>query len=238
MPPTRRRSLFPFDLTPEVTARNVDDLKNALIVESDRQVADKKLKDDELVDEFRMACDALGCWRMSLRFAEEIGQGEISQEMGDLFRELCRRVSAARGYAVDDFDSALQATRDRVKLPWGFTSLRLAYNRTRRNPIRLLKPELAEAPLPTLIAGIAYELDQIRRAADPLLLPVDNLRALLEQRKLVVGGAISRLIEAGIVEPITKRYGTGRAREFRFKAKEGVDFVLAHEEPAEHREGT
>lgn len=236
MPKPPRRGLFPLELTPELTARGVDDLVKALLEESDRQVSEKQLKDDEVVDEFRMACDSLGCWRMALRFGEETNSPELDDRTHKVFRELVAKVAAAREYTLDDFESALQATKARVKLPWGYNSLRLAFNRTKRKPIRLLKPELAESPLLTLIAGIAFELDQMRRPDDPLLLPVDNLRDLLETRKLVVGGAISRLIEAKIIEPTTKRYHTGKAREFKFSAKMGKDFEVTHEEPADDRE--
>jgi hypothetical protein len=205
----------------------------AIIAESDRQVEDKGLKEEGLTDEFRMACDALNCWRMYLRFVEETGQEQLDAEAQQIFRDLCRRVAKRRKYPEDDFQSALGATHDRTRLPWGFNSLRLAYGRTQRNPIRLLHPDLANAPLPTTIAGIAYELTQMQRGSSPLLLPVDNLRTLLAQRKLVVGGAILRLIQSGILEQTSKRHGTGRAREFRFRGELGKDFVFVNESAGE-----
>jgi hypothetical protein len=102
--------------------------------------------------------------------------------------------------------------------------LRLAYRRAKHHPIRLLHPDLADAPLPTLIAGIAYHLVQTQRRPGPVLLPVDKVRALLGQRKLVVGGAILRLIQAKLLEQTSQGYGRGRAREFKFQGREGTDF--------------
>ncbi len=76
--------------------------------------------------------------------------------------------------------------------------------------MRLLAPDLDGAPLPTLLAGIAHELTQMQRGSDPILMPVDSLRAMLGQRKLVVGGAIMRLVNAGLLEQ-TSSSGTARA---------------------------
>jgi hypothetical protein len=234
MPTKARKALFPFTLTPEVTASGVPDLVREILAESERQVEEKKLQDEEAVEDFRMACDALNVWRMRMRMAEEMG-GELDKKTGLIFKEMWKEIAKRREYTEDDFRSALEATSERARLPWGFTSLRLAYARTQRNPIRLLKGLLKNAPLPTTIAGIAYELSVIQGPSEPLLLPVDNLRSMLEARKLVVGGAITRLAEAGIITQTSKRYGTGRAREFKFTAEEGTDyeFVISPAQDAE-----
>jgi hypothetical protein len=215
---------FPFELTAEVTATCVGDLAKEILRESDRQVAEKDLYDAGLIDEFTMACDALNAWRMFLRLMEELGQEKRQPESEAIFRELCRLLAQKRGYEQDDFQSALDATSDRARLPWGYTSLRLAYRRAKQHPIRLLHPDLADSPLPTLIAGIAYHLVETQRRPGPVLLPVDKLRALLRQRKLVVGGAILRLIQAKLLEQTSQGYSRGRAREFKFGGREGTDF--------------
>jgi len=204
----------------------VSDLVGAVIEESNRQVEEKNFQDADQIDEFRIACDALNCWRMNLRFIEETRQETLDEETVQIFRDLCRRVARTRKYPDDDFQSALLATHERTRLPWGFNSLRLAHGRALRNPLRLLFPDLDGAPLPTLLAGIAHELTQMQRGSDPILMPVDSLRALLGQRKLVVGGAIMRLINAGLLEQTSKRHGTGRAREFKWKGVLGKDFVF------------
>jgi hypothetical protein len=226
----KSEGLFPLELTAEVTATCVADLTAEIIRESDRQVAEKELYEAAMIDEFRMACDALNAWRMFLRFVEELGQEKLDAASQRVFRELCRLVAKKRQYEQDDFQSALDATFDRTRLPWGYTSLRLAYRRAKQHPIRLLHPDLADAPLPTLIAGIAYHLVQTQRRPGPVLLPVDKLRALLSQRKLVVCGAILRLIQAKLLEQTSQRYGIGRAREFKFQGCQGKDFEFVNQE--------
>ena len=225
----RKKNLFPFELSLGVTAGGVSDLVSAVLEESDRQVTEKNFQEAPQNDEFRMACDALNCWRMNLRFVEETQQDTLDEETVQIFRELCRRVAKTRKYSDDDFQSALLATHERTRLPWGFNSLRLAHGKALRNPMRLLHPDLDGAPLPTLLAGIAHELTQMQRRSDPILMPVDSLRALLAQRKLVVGGALMRLINAGLLEQTSKRHGTGRAREFKWKGIVGKDFVFLSE---------
>lgn len=226
---TAHKPLFPFDLTVGATATGVTDLVAAIIDESDRQVKEKELKEADAVDEFRMACDALNSWRMNLRFIEELGQERLDEETAKIFHDMCRRVAKKRGYTDDDFQSALLATCERTRLPWGYNSLRLAYGRAQRNPIRLLDPALADSPLVTTIAGIALYLHQMQREGDEILLPVDSVRSLLNQRKLVVGGAIMRLMHSGLIEKTSKRYGTGRAREFKFRGIEGQDYVFVNQ---------
>src|SRR5258707_66352 len=137
-----KKNLFPFELNPGVTAGGVSDLVEAVIAESNRQVEEKNFQDAVQIDEFRIACDALNCWRMNLRFIEETGQEALDEETVQIFRELCRRVARTRKYPDDDFQSALLATHERTRLPWGFNSLRLAHGRAMRNPMRLLHPDL------------------------------------------------------------------------------------------------
>lgn len=222
--------LFPFALTAEVVVSNMGDLAVEVLHESDRQVTQKGLSDRAQSDEFQMGCDALNAWRILLRLIEDRGQNSADSTTQAAFRDLCRLLSEKRGYEWDDFESALNATYERTRLPWGYTSLRLAFQRAKRYPIRLLHPDLTDAPLPTLIAGIAYHLGETQRQPGPILLPVDKVRALLAQRKLVVGGAILRLIQARILEQTSQGYGRGRAREFKFRGREGIDFEFVNQQ--------
>jgi hypothetical protein len=224
----KSKRLFPFELMPEVTVKDIRDLVREIIDESDRQVKEKALEGADLIDEFRMACDALNSWRMYLRFIEEMGRELLDEETQEIFRQMWRLLAKKRGYTPDDFQSALGATRERTRLPWGYNSLRLAYGRAQRNPVRLLQPDLADAPLPSLLTAIAYQLAQMQERGEPILMPVDSLRALLGQRKLVVGGAIGRLVQGKILQQTSKRYSIGRAREFKFIAQEGTDFELVN----------
>lgn len=135
-----------------------------------------------------------------------------------------------RGYDLDDFDSALQAVASRVRLPYGWSAIDFAFRQAQKEPIRLLQPELAGKKLPTTIANIAYRLSLIQDK-DPILLPIDQLRSFLQQRKIVVSGAVQRLLEAGVLGYQDKFYRTGKAREFRFTGKSGEHFE--YEKPPE-----
>lgn len=93
-----------------------------------------------------------------------------------------------------------------------------------REPLRLLDSALAGKRVPTSIAGIAYHL-QLIQEKDPILLPIDQIRLLLKQRKVVVSGAVQRLVEARIIDYADKNYHTGKAREFRFVGVEGMHYM-------------
>lgn len=137
-------------------------------------------------------------------------------------------ICSARNYEPDDFDSTLHAVKNRARVPFGWTTLDLAWHLCRREPIRLLQADLADKRVPTMIAGMAYHL-QKHQERDPILLPIDQLRSILQQRKIVVSGAVQRLVEAGILEFANQSYHTGKAREFRFVGIQGK-----HYEPIPH----
>ena len=71
---------------------------------------------------------------------------------------ICRR----RGYDPDDFASVLQATKERARLPFGWTALDLALSHHRKQPFRLLHPDVAGARLPTAIGALAYPAPEAR----------------------------------------------------------------------------
>ncbi len=191
-----------------------------ILATSDKQVAEKAIANAEARDDFLISTDALNYYRMSWRCSVEWGMPVLDEETATAFKAA---ICAAREYEVDDFESAIQATRERARLPFGWTALELAWNRSQNEPIRLLDPKLAGKRVPTAIAGIARHL-QALRGADPILLPIDQLRAMLEQRKIVISGGVQRLLEAKLLDYADKTYHTGKAREFRFVGIEGQHF--------------
>lgn len=102
-------------------------------------------------------------------------------------------------------------------------ALDLAWRLTQREPIQLLDPSLSGRRVPTVIAGIAYHL-QLLQGKEPILLPIDQLRTLLKQRKIVISGAVQRLVEGKLIDYADKSYHTGKAREFRFVGVEDQQY--------------
>jgi hypothetical protein len=206
----------PIQILPTVLAETPFDLVQAVLSASDQQVHDKQLADADARAEFAMAADALNLHRVVWRCTEEWGQDGVGAVfVRQLKADLCRR----RRYDPDDFESALLATRARARLPFGWTAVDLALWRAGRGPIRLLHPDLATSRLATQIANIARNL-QLIQEGEPILLPIEQLRAVLGQRKVVVSGAVMRLLEAGVLTCVDSKYHTGKAREYRFTGKE------------------
>jgi hypothetical protein len=170
-----------------------------------------------------ISTDALNYWRMVWRCSVEWGTLVAASDIAAAIRNA---VCVARDYDADDFDSAVEATKGRARLPFGWSALDLAWRLARQEPIRLLDPQLSGKRVPTAITGIARQL-QLLQGADPILLPIDQLRAMLEQRKIVVSGAVQRLLEAKLLDYADKTYHTGKAREFRFVGIEGEHFEKA-----------
>ncbi len=200
------------ELAARLVATRPSDLVEAILRATDEQVSAKAIADPEGRDEFSLSSDALNYWRLAWRCAVEWGDTALSESVA---HEVKAGICEARKYEADDFDSTLQAVKGRARVPFGWTALDLAWHLCRKEPIRLLAPELAGKRVPTAIAGMAYHL-QRHQERDPILLPIDQIRAILQQRKIVVSGAVQRLLEAGILEYANKSYHTGKAREFRF----------------------
>ncbi len=213
----------PISLGSELIASAPADLVRIILRATDKQVSERAIGDPAGREDFVISSDALNYWRVAWRCSVEWETPILDPAIAT---EVKVGISTAREYDPDDFESALQATSARARLPFGWTSLELAWQRTKRGPIRLLSPDLANRKLPTNIAGIAYYL-QLHQGEEPILLPIDQLRSLLEQRKIVVSGAVQRLVEAGIVAYSNKNYHTGKAREFRFVGIEGEHFEKA-----------
>lgn len=212
----------PIALGKDVVANTPADLVSVILAASDKQVEAKAIISEEVRADFRLSSDALNYARVAWRCAEEWATGIFDPSLARQVRE---GICTARGYDADDFDSALHATGRRARLPFGWTAIDFALRRSRLRPIRLLVPELAGKPVPTAIAGIALMLHEIQ-GGEPILLPIDQIRGLLHQRKIVISGAVQRLVEAGILLFEDRTYWTGKAREFRFTAIEGEHYAF------------
>lgn len=203
-------------LTPEVLATTPGELVVAVVNETNRQVNEKGLADPVAVSEFVLAADALNLTRLIWRLREEWGEEAVEQP---LVRQLKAETCRARGYNPDEFESAMQAVRKRARLPFGWSAVDLASVRARRNPIRLLDPELATSTLAAAVANVARHLQRIQ-SEKAILLPIEQLRATFGVRKIVVSGTVSRLIDAGVLRCVDESYHTGKAKEYAFTGKE------------------
>jgi hypothetical protein len=77
----------------------------------------------------------------------------------------------------------------------------------------------------TEIAAIALQLQRLQKEK-PILLPIDQLREMFNQRKVVVSGAVLRMVEAGMLKVVDGKYHTGKAREFVFSGVEHEHYAL------------
>lgn len=208
------------DLGGGIVAASPDDLVSVILTSSNKQVAEKAIEDAEGRADFLISTDALNFWRMAWRCSVEWGTPVSAGPVGAAIKKV---ICVARSYDADDFDSAIEATKGRARLPFGWTALDLAWRLAEKDPIRLRDQQLSGKRVPTAIAGIARQL-QLLQGAEPILLPIDQLRGMLEQRKIVVSGAVQRLVEAKLLDYANKTYHTGKAREFRFVGVEGEHF--------------
>ncbi len=208
------------DLGSGLLATKPADLVEVILKATDKQVGEKGIADAAAREDFVLSTDALNYWRIAWRCAVEWETRGLDERLA---REIKGGVCKARGYDLDDLDSALQATKGRARLPFGWSALDLAWRLTQREPIQLLDPSLSGRRVPTVIAGIAYHL-QLLQGKEPILLPIDQLRTLLKQRKIVISGAVQRLVEGKLIDYADKSYHTGKAREFRFVGVEDQQY--------------
>ena len=204
------------ELLPNLVIDTPEGLAGVALAASDQQVIVKGIDDPVGRDEFGVSSDALNYHRIVWRCQEEWGADGFDARLG---RQVKAEICKLRGYDPDDFESALLATKNRARLPFGWTALDMARFRARREPIRLLDGELAHSRLATEIAGIALQLQKLQKDK-PILLPIDQLREMFNQRKVVVSGAVLRLVEAGLLLIGDGKYHTGKAREFFFSGVE------------------
>jgi hypothetical protein len=208
---------------PPVT--NSDGIVLVLIKATNTQIKEKTLPDDEAVADFRLSTDALNYHRIEWRLREELG-GDPLSVLENVKKKLC----AKRGYEREEFDAALIATKERPRLPYGWTAMDVAQRRLAAKPIRLLNAELEASRYAKGIIGLALYLQEIQKD-EPILLPVEQVREWLVAKKVVVAGTITRLVQLGILEMTKPEYHTGSAREFRFRGVEGKDYVFDENVP-------
>jgi len=210
----------PIILGKDLVASTPSGLADVILSVSDAQVASKGIEDPDGRDEFDLSTVALNTnrvlWRCRIEWKDHSSLPAIVEEIK---REVCAR----RGLELDDLDSAIEAVSNRTRLPFGLTALDLAWRQAELFPIRLLHPDLAGKRVPTAIGNIAYYLN-LQQEGKNILLPIDALRAILQQRKIVVGGAVKRLVEAGLIVCVDEKYYTGKAKEFRFVGVEGEHY--------------
>lgn len=210
----------PIELGKGIVAGSPSELVDVILSVSDAQVASKGIEDPIGRDEFDTSTVALNTnrvlWRCRIEWKD-------LPSLAAILDEIKQEVCARRGLEPDDLDSAIEAVSNRTRLPFGLTAIELAWRQTQLFPIRLLHPDLAGKRVPTAIANIAYYLD-LHQEGKNILLPIDALRAILQQRKIVVGGAVKRLVEAGLVVCVDEKYYTGKAKEFRFVGMEGEHY--------------
>jgi hypothetical protein len=215
----------PIDLGKGLVAASPSELADMILSVSDAQVLAKGIEDPAGRDEFDLSTVALNTnrvlWRCRIEWKNLPSLQAILEEVK---REICAR----RDLELDDLDSAIEAVSNRTRLPFGLTAIELAWRQAHLSPLRLLHPDLAGKRVPTAIATIAYYLD-LQQEGKNILLPIDSLRAILQQRKIVVGGAVKRLVEAGLVVCVDEKYYTGKAKEFQFIGREGEHYE--HEDP-------
>lgn len=197
---------------------------------TDSQAAAMSIDRDEARAEFVLASDALGYHRVAWRVREE-RQTPHAGLIARVRTYLCHY----RDYEADEFDAALVATRDRPRLPYGWTALDMATRRLETRPVTLTDPELEASRYAKGVFGLALHLQAIQ-GDGPILLPVEQVREILKAKKIVVAGTITRLVDRGLLEMTKSEYHTGSAREFRFKGVEGEDYRLDDRPP--HDDGS
>ena len=210
----------PVELNPGQPVTKSDEIIVVIIKATNSQVSEKRLPDEDAVADFRLSTDALNYHRVEWRLREELGEVPPNV-IGNVKSKLCRR----RGYDVEEFDAALIATRDRPRLPYGWTAIDLAQRRLAARPLRLLNPELNESRYAKGIIGLALYLQEIQKE-EPILLPVEQVREILAAKKVVVAGTITKLVELGLLEMTKAEYNTGSAREFMFRGVKGKDYEV------------
>jgi hypothetical protein len=220
------KSIFPLTLRSDLTVSTKAEMADLIVAEARDQVKAKRLTDKDDRGEFFLGCLALLFLRMRLRVVEDHGDAIATRVMARVKELVCEKA----GCDEDEFDLALVAVKDRPRVPYGLTPLQLALVRAQKKPIRLQAAAVAGSKITALIAALALHL-QAMQPDGPIMLPVDDLRVLLELRKLSVSGALMQLVDNGVLRYIDATYHTGRARTFKFVGKEGKDFEFEEAAP-------
>jgi hypothetical protein len=222
MPATvHKKPSFPITLRDDEIAKEPGELVEIIVRESDQQIAEKVEEMDGLdIPDFKLSCDALNFWRLIWRCKEEWGESREFIGFQDWLRDtVCLR----RDHDPEEFALAMQATSQRVRVPYGLMPLDVAYRKMRKQPIRILVEGLQENKLLSSIAGVAVHLRDLEYRSY-IMLPTENLRQLFNVRKVSISGALQLLINHGLLQDTGARYGTGRARQFYCTAEPGRHF--------------
>lgn len=203
---------------PPVTSST--EVAGVIVRATDTQIVTKTLPNEEALADLRISTDALNFHRVEWRLREELGE-VLPSLLDNVRRKICEK----RKYEPEEFDAALVATKNRPRLPYGWTAMALAQQKFASRRIRLLNQELEASRYAKGIVGLALHLQEIQKE-EPILLPVEQVREWLVAKKVVVAGTIMKLVELGILEMTKPEYNTGSAREFRFRGVEGKDYVF------------
>tara|TARA_R110002111_G_scaffold107056_2_gene165493 strand:+ start:75937 stop:76626 length:690 start_codon:yes stop_codon:yes gene_type:complete len=193
------------------TIKTTEDLAQCIIEESQKHIERLSLTDEDKRMDFQISCDGLNLWRLLKRLKEESSSFPIEEIKKKLLELICQK----RNYEIDEFLSAIVATKDRPRSALGLGPLEEAFLRSQKSGFKLIVPGLIESKISNDIAAIAYELQKDLGRSN-ILLPIEQLRVILGRRKVVVSGTVKRLVDAGVVEMVNEKYHTKRAREFRF----------------------
>lgn len=210
----------PIRLTPEGDAETATDLAAVVMAATDAQITEKAIRNPENQADFLISTDALNFHRLEWRCREEWGS---VPEM--VFARVKATICKKRKYDDEEFEAALLATKNRPRLPYGWTAMDLASRRLENRPVRFLNSDIQASRYARGILSLAVHLQEIQKD-QPILLPVEQVREILSAKKVVVAGTITKLVEMGLLEMTKSTYNTGSAREFRFKGTEGKDFVF------------
>lgn len=210
----------PIRLNPDAESQTTTDLAAVVMSATDAQIADKVIRNPERQADFLISTDALNFHRVEWRCREEWG-GVTDLILERMKVTICKK----RGYDHEEFDATLIATKNRPRLPYGWTAMDLAVRRLETRPVRFLNSDIEGSRYSKGVLSLAVHLQEIQKD-EPILLPVDQVRAILGAKKVVVAGTIMKLVEMGLLEMTKSTYNTGSAREFRFKGAEGKDFVF------------
>ncbi|MGE3241372.1 MAG: hypothetical protein AB7G28_07875 [Pirellulales bacterium] len=218
---------FPIILREGEVAQNPDDLVVVILRESDSQLREKSELGEEFDrDDYHISCDALNLWRINWRCREEWGDEVAAALHPELAAGICRH----RNYNEEEFDLVLEATRERVRAPYGLPPLETALRAMRRLPIRLLAEELQNKQLLADIAGLALQLHHLQYRSY-IMLPIESLRLIFGVRKVAITGAIRLLILNGLLEDTGAKFGTRRARQFRWTGEAGLHYEYVKPKP-------
>lgn len=214
----------PIRLDPEETAETPAGLATIILKATDAQAAEKEIRAAESQADFLISTDALNFHRVEWRCREEWGTAPQI-----IFERVKMAICKKRKYDEEEFEAALYATKHRPRLPYGWTAMDLAVHRLSGRPVRFFNSEIEQSRYARGILSLAVHLQEIQKE-EPILLPVEQVRAILAAKKVVVAGTIMKLVEMGLLEMTKSTYNTGSAREFRFRGIEGKDFVFEKEQ--------